>query len=140
MTDFEQFKIKLYDHWILYLHQHQFPYIGRCYAWARREDAAKVTDLSSIEAKELFEIIIPQWDQGVRKLFRHDWPNVSILGNEAPHLHAHLIPRYHSLRQFYGLEFVDSNPKGNYAPYLKKEIPLETLLQIKNDLGAALEH
>lgn len=138
MGEFDPYKIKEYRQWDLFLHKQQFPYIGRCYAWANREKAAKVTDMTLEEQTELFGIIIPMWDRAIRDLFQHDWSNVAILGNDAPHLHAHLIPRFWTPRSFYGIDFVDPRPKGNYAPYDKKEIALETLMRIKDDIAAKL--
>jgi len=125
VEDYEKFKIKEYKHWILFLHKNQYPYIGRCYAWAKREDANLITDMSREEQEELFNIIIPQWDKAIKKLFNHDRPNLSILGNTSPHLHAHLIPRYHNPVTHYKIEFIDPNPNSNYSPYSKKEIGLE---------------
>jgi hypothetical protein len=43
-------------------------------------------------------------------------------------------------RTFHGIEFVDPNPKGNYAPYPKKDIRLDTLLRIRDDIRAKLRH
>ena len=136
--DYEQCKIKKYDHWQLYLHQHQYPYIGRCYAWALRDDAQKIVDMSKGEWEELFGVIIPAWDTAVKELFQHDWPNVACLGNTSPHLHWHLIPRYHSPREFHDMPFIDPNPTGNYAPYPKKELPLELILTIKEEIKKRL--
>lgn len=137
--DYEQLKIKEYDFWDLYLHIYQFPYIGRCYAWAKRDNAQKATDMNSFERDELFETITPAWGAAVYKLFKHDWPNIAIFSNTAKHLHAHLIPRYNSPREFYGIEFTDPNPKGNYAPYPKKEIPNDILIKIKEDISCVLK-
>ncbi len=130
--DYDQFKIKEYDLWDLFLHVNQYPYLGRCYAWAKREDADKITDINSGELVELFGDIIPAWDRAVYQLFQHDRPNLAILGNEAPHLHAHLIPRYNTPKEFQGITFTDPNPKGNYAPYPKQKIELDILLQIRD--------
>ena len=135
---FDKFKIKTYSLWDLYLHKNQFPYVGRCYAAAKRENAAKITDMTPEEGAELFNIIIPEWDKSISALFQHDWPNVAILGNDWPHLHAHLIPRYSTPRTVQGIEFVDPNPKGNYSPYPKKELPLELLLQIRDSINKNL--
>src|SRR3989344_6980266 len=128
--EYEQFRIKRYDNWGLFLHTAQFPYLGRCYAWALREEAERVTDMNLLERNELFDIVIPEWDKAVKKLFNHDWSNVVLLGNNSPHIHWHLIPRFNSPRKINNIEFIDQNPKGNYAPYLKKELPLEMLLKI----------
>jgi len=136
--DYEHFKIKVYDNWELFLHTNQYPYLGRCYAWAIRPDANKVTDMDKTETDELFNIIVPEWDRAVSELFDHDWPNVSYLGNTSPHLHWHLIPRYHTPRKFYDTDFIDPNPTGNYAPYPKKPLPEEVLMQIKRDIKSKI--
>jgi diadenosine tetraphosphate (Ap4A) HIT family hydrolase len=132
--DYELFKIKEYDTWDLFLHVNQFPYIGRTYAWAKREDADLITDINLEETAELFGKVIPAWYRAVKKLYNHDRPNLAILGNEVPHLHAHLIPRYNSLRNFHGHNFVDQNPKGNYAPYPKVGISKDVLLKIRDEI------
>ena len=132
--DYEQFKIKRFDLWDLYLHKNQFPYIGRCYASAIRADADLVTDMATKEAEELFSLVIPSWYKAILKLFGKSHPNVAILGNEWPHLHAHLIPRFQDTKHFYEIDFIDPNPKGNYSPYPKKEISLDIILKIKKDM------
>ena len=137
--DYEQFKIKIYNLWDLYLHINQNPYVGRCYAWAKRENANFVTDMTEEETLELFHTIVPEWDSAISSLYLHDRSNVAILGNTAPHLHAHLIPRYRTPRHLYNHVFTDPNPKGNYAPYPKHEFPTTTLLQIKDDIKIELK-
>ena len=132
--DFEKFKIKTYGFWDLYLHINQSPYLGRAYAWARRENADHLSDMNKEERDELFEKVFPAWETAVKSLFQHDRSNLAILGNEAPHLHAHFIPRYSTPRIYKGIEFADPNPKGNYAPYEKKKLDLELLLEIKDKL------
>ena len=132
--DYEQFKIKEFDLWDLYLHKNQFPYLGRCYASAVRKDANLVTDIKTREAKELFLVVIPRWYKAVSELFGKSRPNVAILGNEWPHLHAHLIPRFQETKYYYDIKFVDPNPNGNYSPYPKREINLDVLLRIKKDI------
>ncbi|MBI4152268.1 hypothetical protein HY495_01035 [Candidatus Woesearchaeota archaeon] len=136
--DYEQFKIKRFDLWDLYLHQDQFPYIGRCYASAIREDANLVTEMEPAEAKELFSTVVPEWHRTVSKLFGVSRPNVAILGNEWPHLHAHLISRFQNTKHFYGIDFIDPNPTGNYSPYPKREISVDLLLRIKKDIQREL--
>ncbi|MBN2052476.1 hypothetical protein JW756_03155 [Candidatus Woesearchaeota archaeon] len=135
---YEQFKIKNFDRWGLYLHEKQFPYIGRCYAWAIRPEADKVSDMNLDEREELFSTIIPLWEKVISEIYGEIRPNIAIFGNETPHLHAHLIPRFYSPRKFYGIEFIDPNPTGNYAPYPKKNIPLEVLLKIRDDIKAKI--
>ena len=132
--NYEQFKIKRFDLWDLYLHVNQFPYLGRCYAAAIREDADLITDMLPAESQELFFLVIPSWHKTLQKLFGESRPNIAILGNDWPHLHAHLIPRFRNPKSFYGIEFIDPNPKGNYSPYPKREISLDVLLRIKEDI------
>jgi len=136
--DYEQFKIKGYDNWDLYLHISQFPYIGRCYAWAKRDSAFNVMDMSAGERNELFNLVMPEWSSAIKQLFSHDTANLACLCNEAKHLHWHLIPRYNSPRIFYGVEFVDPNPKGNYSTYPKRKIQEDILLKIKEDITSKL--
>ncbi len=138
MGEFDQFKIKEYSLWDLFLHKAQFPYIGRCYAAAKRANAESIIDITSTEAEELLQDVVPAWNDAVKTLYRHDWPNVTFLGNDWRHLHAHLIPRYFEPRVFHGITFIDQNPKGNYAPYPKKDWPLEFLLRIRDEIANAL--
>lgn len=136
--DYEQFKIKVYDNWGLYLHISQFPYIGRCYAWAKRDSALNVMGMNPEERNELFDLVMPEWDSAIKQLFSHDIANLACLCNEAKHLHWHLIPRYNSPRRLYDIDFIDPNPKGNYSPYHKQRINEETLLKIKDDICSKL--
>lgn len=131
---FEDFKIRTFEFWDLYLHKNQFPYLGRCYAWAKRPEARKVSDMNPAETKELFEVVLPAWEKALKIVSNPDWTNAACLGNTSPHLHWHFIPRYNSPRQFDGFEFIDPNPKGNYAPYPKKELPTGLLMHIKTEL------
>lgn len=139
MTDYEYLKIKTYSNWDLFLHENQYPYIGRCYSWAKRNNANLVTEMTVEERDELFDYIIPAWQNSISEIFGKNRPNIAILGNEAPHLHAHLIPRYQFKMPYcYGMKFEDPNPKGNYSPYEKKKLPLEILLEIKDKIASKL--
>lgn len=90
------------------------------------------------ERDELFEVVIPKWDEAISKLFNHDWHNIASLGNKSPHLHWHLIPRYNNPKEFYGIKFIDPDPRGNYAPYPKKEISEEILQEIKSIIATII--
>lgn|SRR3989344_448962 len=138
MDEFEKFKIKEYRNWDLYLHQAQFPFIGRCYAWAKRENAVIIEDIRLREGVELIFGIIPKWSMVISKLYHHDLSNLGIYGNTARHLHAHLIPRYNHPRNFHGIEFIDPNPNGNYSPYPKKEISMDILLKIRDEIKSKI--
>ncbi len=138
--DYEIFKIARFNLWDLYLHKNQYPYLGRCYASAIREDADLVTEMKMDEATELFSSVIPRWHKAVFSLFGVSRPNLAILGNEWPHLHAHLVPRFFDTKIFYGIEFKDPNPRGNYSPYPKEEISQDLLFKIRDDIKGALHN
>ena len=135
LKDYFRFKIKVYTYWDLFLHENQFPYIGRCYAWVRKENVTNLEEMSKSEMFALFDVIIPEYSEAIRKLFPFDKLNLAIFGNEAPHLHAHFIPRRNNPIKVYDIEFTDPNPNGNYSPYNREfEIPDQTLMQIKIDI------
>jgi diadenosine tetraphosphate (Ap4A) HIT family hydrolase len=132
--DYESLKIKSFDMWDLYLHVAQYPYLGRCYAAARREDAKSILDMNAEEKDELFDVVINSWNGAVYKSFGDFQLNLTFMGNTWKHLHAHMIPRFEGVKTFYGINFIDPNPKGNYSPYPKNDIQMELLLRIKNDI------
>ena len=51
------------QHWDLFLHTEQYPYLGRCYVWARRENAEGLLSMTHDERNELFDIIVPIWSR-----------------------------------------------------------------------------
>ena len=114
--------LKEYDQWELFLHEQQYPYIGRCYAWSKNDDKRPCTYMSSDEREELFRIVLPDWEVACNLNFKHDWTNIASLGNTMPRLHWHFIPRYYQPVPFEGIEFIDKNPTGNYSPYEKKAV------------------
>lgn len=136
--DYSQQLIKNYSYWDLVLSKYQSQFIGMCFAWALRDDADRVTDMNLAEREELFGLITPRWDEAIKKLFNHDRTNIAILGNETPHLHAHLVPRYKSPRYFYDRKFIDPNPIGLFYPLDRTELPLELLLRIRDDIRSKL--
>ncbi|PIN69128.1 hypothetical protein COV93_06790 [Candidatus Woesearchaeota archaeon CG11_big_fil_rev_8_21_14_0_20_43_8] len=131
---YEHLLIKDYEKWGLYIHKEQYPYLGRCVAWAKRPDAERIIDMDPVERDELFGLIIPAWDSAIKRLYNHDWPNVACLGNTVRHLHWHLIPRYHSVRNFHGIDFIDPRPDANYAPYEKKDLGHDIIIGIKDEI------
>lgn len=136
--DYEQLLIEEFDDWKLYLHPNQYPYIGRCYAWSKHDDAKTVDDMLPKATFELFHIILPDWRLAMQELYQPIRSNVSIMCNETLHLHAHLIPRYDTPRIVHDITFFDHNPDGNYAPYAKPKLSEEFLQQVKADIAAHL--
>ncbi|PIN91240.1 hypothetical protein COU57_01410 [Candidatus Pacearchaeota archaeon CG10_big_fil_rev_8_21_14_0_10_32_14] len=92
------------------------------------------------ERDELFDDVIVQWELAINSLYKNKKVNVAFLANTSEHLHAHLIPRFGQDEfEKYEIVFKDPNPTGNYAPYPKKEIPLDILLTIKSDILSVIK-
>lgn len=113
--EFEQQKVKSYDHWTLFLHENQC-YLGRTYLWANRSDAVDFIETSKAEREE-FYTITRCLKKVLDDLFMPDLYNYASLGNISNHLHVHIIPRYKGTRNFNGLEFADKRWGMNYSPY-----------------------
>jgi len=137
--EYEQFILKKFDSWTLFLHRAQYPYLGRSYAWSNRDEANIVENMNSSEREELFNLVLPEWGNAVNKLSPYDRTNLSCFGNTPPHLHWHLIPRSNNPRIWNGLTFDDPNPRGNYVPHPKRKFSLDLLLEIKEEMISALK-
>jgi len=135
---FEPYRIKTYDNWDLFLYTHQHPLIGRCYAWAKRPEADEITDMTDAERQELFSKVLPEWNSAIKELFNHDRPNAACLGNNSPHLHWHMIPRYNTPREFYGIKFEDTAPNRNYVHVKKSRLRNDLDLQIVKDIRSKI--
>lgn len=126
------YQLKWYEHWVLYLHPNQYPYLGRCYAATIREDADDFSDILPEELAEFSSVIIPAWTRANQQVNGEDfWLDLAIFGNDWAHAHAHFIPRYYSTVTLSGVEFLDPNPGKSYSPYPKKSIPQIILLEMK---------
>ena len=103
--DYSKQIIKDYECWNLGVHSNQ-GYLGRCVVWCKRENAADMSDATLEEQKELF-VIIKELKIALTKAFSPDWFNYSFLGNEIPHLHGHIVPRYKTPVKFLETKFED---------------------------------
>jgi len=54
---------------------------------------AEMTDLQPSERDRLMHVVFAV-EQGLRELYRPDKVNLASFGNQVPHLHWHVIPRY----------------------------------------------
>ena len=133
---YQQFLIKEFKHWRLYLHQNQSA-IGRTYLWAIREDAQSFPRKSLDESAEL-DVAILQVENAINSLWQPDLYNYEFLGNETVHLHGHIVPRYSSRRQFAGIEFDDPNFGARFVPKRGVDYPPEVLFQIRDTIKEAL--
>ncbi|HEX4839094.1 MAG TPA: HIT domain-containing protein [Rhabdochlamydiaceae bacterium] len=131
--DYEQFKIKSYKHWDLYLHENQC-YLGRVFVLLKDEG---IEDFLAIEGETRDEFF--QIGEDVKKtlkdLFQPDKMNYAALSNTSPVIHVHIIPRYKEARKFAGITFKDDRWGKNYAPYDRSFITEESVLfQIRDIL------
>lgn len=135
--DYERFRVKDYKHWSVFVHENQY-YLGRTYAWAKREGVVDLMDATEEEQKEFF-IIGRAIKNALVQLFRPDLMNYAALTNEARHLHVHIVPRYASPRTFDGMEFIDERWGQNYAPYnYDFKTPEATLLKLRDLIKSKL--
>lgn len=113
---YEQFVVKKYNHWTLQIEEKQ-RYLGQAVAWLDREgDMQRLFSLTEEEREELWEKVLPDYENIIEKLWQPDHMNYAWLGNyfhmHNGHGHMHLIPRYKTPRSFEGKEFVDERWGG----------------------------
>lgn len=59
----------------------------------------EMTDLSEADRTHLMRVVL-RVEQALRELIHPDKVNLASLGNAVPHLHWHVIPRYHDDTHF----------------------------------------
>ncbi len=133
----EQYKIKEYEHWDVYLHDNQ-KYIGRVVIWARREDAVSFRVITDEEAIEL-KSIVGKVEDALAELFRPDGYDYAVLSNEARHLHLQVVPRYETEREFGGIIFEDRKWGRIFEPYETFQTPERTLMEMKESIEEKLK-
>lgn len=137
MADYEQYLIKTYDEWAVYLHQSQY-YLGRVYIWSHRPDCLDLCDTTADERQSLW-MVMDRVKSALTGAFIPDHFNWAALGNVTTHCHMHVIPRYRTAREFNGALFRDERWGKNYAPYdTNFTVPEETLIAIRDELRERL--
>jgi len=63
------------------------------------EHVAEMSDLLTADRRHLFDVVMAT-KHALRLLLNPDKINLASLGNMVPHLHWHVIPRYHDDRHF----------------------------------------
>jgi diadenosine tetraphosphate (Ap4A) HIT family hydrolase len=106
-------KIAEYEHWTVYLDLKQY-YLGRVFVWAKRPEAIDMFELTTEEWAE-FRSIAEDIKQMYAQTFTPDTLNVAFLGNDVPHCHCHIVPRYKTPRVIDGNTFIDENWGHNYS-------------------------
>lgn len=99
------------DHWTIVVNSDQ-AFLGRCYFALTRHET-DVTKLSQAERDSLWDFFA-RAKGALDSLFSPDHYNYVFLMNVTPHLHAHIIPRYDSPREFAGETFIDGRHGDHY--------------------------
>ena len=115
-VDYEQYKIKSYRHWEVYLHENQC-YLGRVFVLLKDDEG--IEDFLAVEgeARDEFFLICKELKAALKTLFKPDKMNYAALSNTSENIHVHFVPRYKEPRGFNGVTFVDQRWGKNYAPY-----------------------
>ena len=134
--DYEQYLIKEYNHWKVYLHTNQY-YLGRVYIWAKNENAIDLMQINEIERNELFAIG-NEINNALKKLFNYDLMSYIVQGQQTKHLHVHFIPRYSNARVFEGIKFTDEQWGKSYSANNNFDIPEEVKLKLVDEIKKAI--
>ena len=108
--------VATFQHWKLYLDRKQY-YLGRCFAWAMREDCDDFDSMTNEEYLEFKSVAhVYRCAMQLEGLGRApDMINISFLGNEMTHCHAHLVPRYKEAPIFENRDWTDEQWGGNWG-------------------------
>lgn len=107
-------------------------YPGYCRVILHRH-LREMTDLPSHERIQLMTVVFAV-ESAVRRLYRPDKINLASLGNLTPHVHWHLIPRWHDDKHF---------PSPIWAPPRRESPPRHTPVdgqQLGDQIIAALRN
>jgi diadenosine tetraphosphate (Ap4A) HIT family hydrolase len=138
MLTYEDLIILKGTYWTVFLHGQSPYYLGRMYIWLKR-DVVDLMDISREERDELF-VIGQKLKEALAKLSHPDLFNYAALGNESPHVHVHLVPRYAGAREFDGITFSDDQWGSNYVPFDRQfSVPDETLIKLRDTIRDLLD-
>lgn len=145
---YERFLLKEYKAWRLFLHPNQL-YLGRAYAWLRREGKVGIADLSwTPEVWELFHGVIPRLREALKVSFEfddspegRDLLNATWMANDPAHGHhghMHFIPRFCEPRDFAGVRFIDRRFGRNHLSSYESDRPTDRVVfAIRDELRRA---
>jgi diadenosine tetraphosphate (Ap4A) HIT family hydrolase len=137
-VDYEQWVLRTYKYWKLYLKFDDQRYLGRSYAWLIRDTGPQ--SLPDIAIEEWLELrrIIKQYQRVVGELWHPNLINYAWLCNEVDvhggHGHMHFIPRYKTPRQFGERIFPDHNWGKNYTPHEPFKLSEHELIALRDYL------
>ena len=108
------------EYWTLVLNENQ-TLLGRCYFALNRHETDPTT-LTVAEQLALFDGL-KRMKQALDTLFSPDHYNYVSLNNVEPHVHAHIIPRYATWREFAGKRFTDGHLGAHYDAAADQRLP-----------------
>ncbi|MFH1584506.1 MAG: HIT family protein [Patescibacteria group bacterium] len=117
-----EWQIGEFQYWKAALNPDQ-RYLGRFLLMLKRH-TEDLLDTTPQEREEFFDIL-ERMKSALKQLFFPDKFNYFSFGNEIPHLHFHIIPRYAGPREFQGVIFQDQRwgkgplPNEEYVPSLE---------------------
>lgn len=132
---FDDLKIVESRHWVVYLDQNQC-YLGKSIIWCK-DDVNDLLEMSREERDDFFNVA-QKLKSVLVKLFKPGLFNYNSLGNENPHLHVHIIPRYKTKRIFEGVTFEDLRFGKSPRPFENPTITEEVVLRIRDSIRNSL--
>jgi diadenosine tetraphosphate (Ap4A) HIT family hydrolase len=106
-----------------------------------RAHVAEMSDLAAADAAHLLHVVLAV-ERTLREVMRPDKINLASLGNVVPHLHWHVIPRWHDDSHFPAPIWAAGCrpvPARSHAPPLSATLAARLLLQLKSsDPGSSL--
>jgi len=128
---FEKYKILNGKYWDVFLHEDQ-TVPGRIYFWYKGE-VPNFLDVSK-EAFIEFYKLGQKVKSSLIKTFNPSMFNYLALNNNTKHLHVHLIPRYSTTKEIFGLIFKDDNFGKSYKRDPDFKASENVLFEIKDSI------
>lgn len=112
-------KIMETEHFAVFLDRKQY-YLGRTFVWAKRADCSDYFAMNDEEWQDIRDVT-QKMNQAYARTFKPDMINIAFLGNEKPHLHAHMVPRYEKPPIFENMDWTDHAWGNNYSNEAAKD-------------------
>ena len=98
---------------------------------------AEMTDLEPAERERLMRVVYAT-ETSLRRALNPDKINLASLGNQVPHLHWHVVPRFATDRHF--PDPVWAAPRREHAAALKPALPRERVVAALRELLEIATH
>lgn len=98
---------------------------------------AEMTDLEAAERERLMQVVYAT-ESALRRTLNPDKINLASLGNQVPHLHWHVVPRFATDRHF--PDPVWAAPRREHDVALKPALPRERVVAALRELLETAKH